>query len=549
VVFLDQFEEFFLRLADPVRRRFWAELVAFRDLPPLPTGEGDRGGEVRFVFSLREDFLAPLDEARQQIPELLGDSYRLVNLSDDKASTVITEPAARAGLTIAADLVSALLDDLREEGVIAPPQLQIVCDRLYRDCLRNSDAVSAGVASILARTAVTPADYRRLGGAKGILAGYVDYALAKLPDDEARQAGQALLKVLVMSRATKSALDWAGLRNELAESGSLDVASAPGEDLTRDVLAALVRLRLVREFERGGVALYELAHDHIAAEIATWIDQAEMNAKLARELLRRELESWRGLGKLIEPAALRLIHERRDALRRLSPDELELLFRSALTAGYEVSYWFQCAREGGVAVEDILRAGLESQTPNTRADAAAILGDPGLAAAVPWLAAALADDYPHVWAAHAALCKIGSPEALQILRNDRPKGMVYVPAGEFIMGDDKSGKDDEKPAHKIHLDAFYIGRYSVTNAEYARFVECTGRRAPGYWAEGKPPQGKENHPVVNVTWYDARDYARWAGLRLPTEAEWEKAASWEEVDKETSRQGNKGRKRKYPWGG
>jgi len=64
-----------------------------------------------------------------------------VNLSDDKASTVITEPAARAGLTIAADLVSALLDDLREEGVIAPPQLQIVCDRLYRDCLRNSDAV------------------------------------------------------------------------------------------------------------------------------------------------------------------------------------------------------------------------------------------------------------------------------------------------------------------------------------------------------------------------------------------------------------------------
>ena len=114
------------------------------------------------------------------------------------------------------------------------------------------------------------------------------------------------------------------------------------------------------------------------------------------------------------------------------------------------------------------------------------------------------------------------------------QSMVAIPAGEFIMGSE-DGRDDERPAHRVYLDAFELDRYEVTNAQYRRFLLATGGRPPRYWIGDAYPAGQADYPVVGVSWDDASAYCRWAGKRLPTEAEWEKAC-----------RGTDGRL--YPWG-
>ena len=117
---------------------------------------------------------------------------------------------------------------------------------------------------------------------------------------------------------------------------------------------------------------------------------------------------------------------------------------------------------------------------------------------------------------------------------DRSGKMVLIPAGEFIMGSDQ-GREDEAPAHLVYLDGFWIDQYEVTNQEYLRFVQETGISPPRYWLKGMYPSGQETYPVVGVRWKDAEAYCAWAGKRLPTEAEWEKAC-----------RGTEGKI--YPWG-
>jgi formylglycine-generating enzyme required for sulfatase activity len=156
-------------------------------------------------------------------------------------------------------------------------------------------------------------------------------------------------------------------------------------------------------------------------------------------------------------------------------------------------------------------------------------------------------------AAGQALDRLGDPRI-----DARAPAMVEVPAGPFLMGtlaaDGPAIIDEyahahvqprflakEMPQHEVHVDAFAIGRFPVTNREYAAFVEATGARPPRSWPDGTLPEGRGNHPVVRIDHDEAEAYAAWLAdatggpYRLPTEAEWEKAA-----------RGPDGRI--YPWG-
>jgi formylglycine-generating enzyme required for sulfatase activity len=125
-----------------------------------------------------------------------------------------------------------------------------------------------------------------------------------------------------------------------------------------------------------------------------------------------------------------------------------------------------------------------------------------------------------------------------------PPEMVFVPPGEFFMGAPAGSHalPDEQPERRVYLSGFWIDRLEVTNADYLQFVQQTGHRTPmnakepaTLWAAGQPLPGIEDHPVVNVSWDDAVAFCRWWNKRLPTEAEWEKAARGTD-------------RRLYPWG-
>jgi len=124
--------------------------------------------------------------------------------------------------------------------------------------------------------------------------------------------------------------------------------------------------------------------------------------------------------------------------------------------------------------------------------------------------------------------------------------LVLIPAGPFPMGvpkGDRDGGRDEYPNHEVFLDAYYIDKFEMTNGRYREFIRATGHRAPQHakdpsrniWQGATMPESIADKPVINVDWFDAEAYCKWAGRRLPTEAEWEKAARGTDD-------------RRFPWG-
>ena len=128
----------------------------------------------------------------------------------------------------------------------------------------------------------------------------------------------------------------------------------------------------------------------------------------------------------------------------------------------------------------------------------------------------------------------GAPHPPATITGKDGAPMVLVPAGEFTMGSEQ-GDDDEQPVHRVYLDSFYLDTFEVTNGRFAKFVAAIQSEPPWGFADQETPVIHAEQPVRWVNWLEALGYCLWAGKRLPTEAEWEKAA-----------RGTDGRT--YPWG-
>lgn len=350
VVVCDQFEEFFIRQRkNPVpRRAFIDRIAALVEDPGIP---------LKVLFSLREDFLAEMDDFKVAMPEILGNTYRLLPLTAYGARQAIIAPLQHTGMKFDQRLVAKLVDLLAPD--FDPLLLQIACTEIYREAVRRHGGGGAEL---------TEADLDALGGLDGLFGRYLQLALEKLPQGHI-VLGRAILDAMITYEDTKRAVTIDALMAN-------DTFSASNDEIGL-VLQCLERQRLVRMDHRGDKEWYELSHERLVKSILTWFrDDKDFSnfrevrdtiANAARREYRTRPELLLGADQIRE-----VVHPYRQRLR-LTETQREFMFWSSLYRRFEgVQFWAE--QFGLERCDDVVLKFFTDARPEARLGAATTAG-------------------------------------------------------------------------------------------------------------------------------------------------------------------------------
>lgn len=318
VLAIDQFEQFFLAYQEQARA---ADIIFLQEML------NDRSLNLRLVFIIREDFLGQLQSLEDHLPNLLDIRFRLEPLSREAAAQAIEEPARPFNIVWERSLVQTLLDELTaEDGQgIAPPQLQIICDRLYQEVTAHRAPDSTGP------TLISHKLFAALGGTELILGDYLERAVADFVPEQQDKV-RLLLGALVTSGGVKQRLPL----TELARTAELTLPDALA------ILERLTQKRLIRRYahmvedETEPQLEFELTHDYLAERILLWLGESFWAAQKARELLRQALPEWQSRARLLAPEDLQLVLKQANRLHP-TPTEWELIYATAVAYEMEAS--------------------------------------------------------------------------------------------------------------------------------------------------------------------------------------------------------------------
>ncbi len=508
ILVLDQFEELFRYHADrphfPPLIEQLSRLITNRELP------------LTVVVSMREDFLAELSVFRGKVPTLFQNHYRLQKLTLQQAEEAIVRPVQHEsmGFHYEKALLDTLTTDLaeREKGLeaerqpaggeqrlyasVEAPYLQIVCDALWQREQTNP------------RRLIRKSTYDAMGGARAIVERYFEEIMETCTASERRLVARAFAFLVT---------DW-GTKIAYPESVLARILRVRPETL-RPVLHKLHQSRILREDQRPEGIWYELYHDVFAQIIKGWTNVYRERRRRARRittgvlvavlLVTLGIAGYQGYYIAIQRA-------------RIARNEGTLRVRNPIGADLSLT----CLRHYGpgkscpsdaIPVESV----------------SAYLQGPADYLLTAKTGAAESFSYP-VYVegfAHQVDSEVTTPPP-------RPPGMAYIPAGVFRMGDkntnDMRGLANERPHHDVVLSGFFMDVHEVTNRHYGQCVQaeaCTplSYRDGACYNPAQPEVAsgfmQADRPAVCVTWTQAQAYCAHAEKRLPTEAEWEKAAA------------------------